>query len=377
MTSSTSSSSRVRNLRLIVAAAWLVGCAGPRPVPPPVADPASLPRLRVLVLPPENLVVGPLPTREVTERLAQMVALAGADVIGGERLDEYLAKYRIRYTGGVDAVASRAAREDLGADAILASSFVLWSGSTPVASFVARLVRTSDVPAVLWMDGYARTGDDAPGLFALDVVGDPAVLQAEALSQVGASLQAYLATGVHPAPCTGGGWWRPRLAYRARPDERATATVAVLPFVNTTLRRGAGEVVALEIAREFANADGFRLVEPGIVRDELLRRRIVMEDGVSLDQARVVSATLDADLVVAGYVFDFEDGGMKPSSNFTVMVIDRKTGRVVWESVSHNKGDDSETIFGLRKVSTAPLLTCRMAREMIDGMTGARGIPRR
>jgi hypothetical protein len=377
MTSSTSSSSRVRNLRLIVAAAWLAGCAGPRPAPTPVADAAATPRLRVLVLPPENLMVGPLPSRDVTERLAQMVALAGADVIGGERLDEYLAKYRIRYTGGVDAAASKAAREDLGADAILTSSFILWSGSAPVASFVARLVRTSDVPAVLWMDGYARTGDDAPGLFALEVIGDPAVLRAEALSQVGASLQAYLATGVHPARCTGGGWWRPRLAYRARPDERATATVAVLPFVNTTLRRGAGEVVALEIAREFANADGFRLVEPGIVRDELLRRRIVMEDGVSLDQARVVSATLDADLVVAGYVFDFDDSGSNPSTNFTAMVIDRKTGRVVWESVSHNKGDDSETIFGLRKVSTAPLLTCRMAREMIDGMTGARAIPRR
>jgi hypothetical protein len=118
-------------------------------------------------------------------------------------------------------------------------------------------------------------------------------------------------------------------------------------------------------------------VEPGIVREELLRRRIVMEDGVSLDQARVLSNTLDADLVVAGYVFDFEDGGSNPSVNFTVLVIDRKTGRLLWESVSHDKGDDSETVFGMRKVSTAPRLTCRMAREVIDGMTGARAIPRR
>jgi hypothetical protein len=118
-------------------------------------------------------------------------------------------------------------------------------------------------------------------------------------------------------------------------------------------------------------------VEPGIVRDELLRRRIVMEDGVSLDQARVVSAALDADLVVAGYVFDFEDGGGAPNSNFTAMVIDRKTGRMIWESISHNKGSDSETLFGLRRVSTAPRLTCRMAREVIDAMTGQRSMPRR
>ncbi len=90
------------------------------------------------------------------------------------------------------------------------------------------------------------------------------------------------------------------------------ASIAVLPFVNETRRRGAGEILALEFAWQLANADGFRVVEPGIVRDELLRRRIVMEDGVSLDQARTVSVTLDADLVMAGYVFDFEEGGNAP-----------------------------------------------------------------
>ncbi len=91
-----------------------------------------------------------------------MVALAGADVIGGERLDEYLAKYRIRYTGGIDPVAAKAAREDIGADAILVTTVLLWGGDAQVA-VVSRLVSTADTPAVLWMDGYARTGDDSPG----------------------------------------------------------------------------------------------------------------------------------------------------------------------------------------------------------------------
>ncbi len=176
--------------------------------------------------------------------------------------------------------------------------------------------------------------------------------------------------------CAGGGWWRPRIAYRARPDERMVASIAVLPFVNETRRRGAGEVLALEFAWQLANADGFRLVEPGVVRDELLRRRVVMEDGVSLDQARTISVTLDADLVLAGYVFDFDDGGT-PVSNFTAMVIDRKTGRVVWRSTSFDRGNDSEMLFGVGRVSTAALLTCRMAREVVDGMTGKTSVPGR
>ena len=356
--------------------AWLSGCASARPAASS-ADEGQRPRLKILVLPLENLSTGPLPSRDVTQRLEQMVATAGADVIGGQRLDDYLAKYRIRYTGGVDPVAAKAAREELGADAILATTVMQWGGSPPRAALVVRLVSSADTPAVLWMDGYARTGDDSPGFLGLSLVHDPQVLQGEALQRLRVSLEAYLASGLRGQRCADGGWWRPRVAYRARPDERQVATVAVLPFVNETRRRGAGEILALEFARQFANADGFRLVEPGIVRDELLRRRIVMEDGVSLDQARLVSATLDADLVVAGYVFDFEDGGGTPYVNFTAMVIDRKTGRVVWESVSYNKGTGSETVFGIRTVSTAPRLTCRMAREVIDGMTGARGMPRR
>ena len=59
------------------------------------------------------------------------------------------------------------------------------------------------------------------------------------------------------------------------------------------------------------------------------------------------------------------------------MVIDRKTGRVIWESTSYNKGNDSETVFGLRTVSTAPALTCRMIRGFLDVLTGERRVPGR
>ena len=377
MTSSTSSSSNMRIAVLAaLAIAFLAGCATPGPQASAGGE-APRPTLRVLVLPPENLAQGPLASREVTARLEQMVATVGADVVGGVKLDEYLARYRIRYTGGVDPAAARAAREDLGVDAILATTVLLWGGATAQVALVTRLVSTADTPTVLWMDGYARTGDDSPGIFALNVVNDPQVLQAEAMQQIGRSLEAYLTRGARAGQCSGGGWWRPRIAYRARPDERKVASIAVLPFVNETRRRGAGEVLALEFAWQLANAEGFRVVEPGVVRDELLRRRIVMEDGVSLDQARVVSVTLDADLVLAGHVYDFEDGAGAPVSNFSAIVIDRKTGRMVWQSTSHDKGNDSETLFGLRRVTTAPLLTCRMAREVIDGMTGARSLPSR
>jgi TolB-like protein len=372
MISSTSSSSRRTALAALLVWSGIAVAQAPQGLAVPEGRRPS----RVLVLPLENLVGGPIPGKEMQLRIERMAAMAGADVISGEPLDEYLARYRIRYTGGVDPVAARAARDDLGADAILVTSVLLLHAIPPRFGLTLRLVAAGDVPIVLWMDGVARSGDQAPGLFNLGLVLEPEVLQAEVLNALTRSLDDHLAGRAPRGPaCPDGGWFLPRVTFRARPDVRDATSVVVLPFVNQTNRRSAGEVVALEVSRQFAASPGFRLVEPGTVRDEILRRRIVMEDGVSIDEARVLSATLDADLVVAGYVFDYEDSSSVPSTNFTVMVIDRKTGRVVWKSTSYNKGTDSETLFGLRTVGTAPDLACRMVRGVLDVMNGSTGLP--
>jgi hypothetical protein len=337
----------------------------------PPRDPNAPPPSKVVVLPPENLAATAVPLRELGLRIEMMTAAAGADVISGARLEEFLAKYRIRYTGGIDRTGSKAARDEVGAQAVLVTTVELFGTSPPRLGLAMRLVTTEEEPTVVWSDAYARDGNDAPGLFNLGIVGDVQELVAEGLSRLGRSLEQYLeGKKFRGRECPGGGWFRPRLAYRARPDQRDVAEVAVLPFVNFTRRYGAGEVVALEFTRQFALADGFRVVEPGIVRDALLRRRIVMEDGVSIDQARTLVATLDVDLVVAGYVFDYEDTPNNIAANFTVMVVDGKTGRVVWESTSFNKGTDSGTLFGLNTVSTVPRLACRMAREVLDSLRG-------
>jgi hypothetical protein len=330
------------------------------------------------VLPVENLAAAPVPLVEFLGPIDRMVALAGADVISGAPVDEYLARYRIRYTGGVDRVAARAAKVDLGADAILVTSIELYTTTPPRLGIAMRLVAAGDEPTVLWAEGVSRSGDESPGLFQLGLILDLGRLQFDVMGALGSSLELFL-SGKGPAAtrCPQGGWFRPRIAYRARPDERDVQSMAVLPFVNYASRRSAGELVALEFTRQFAAAEGYRVVEPGIIREELLRKRVVMEDGVSVDQARMVLNALEADLVVAGYVFSYEDTTGLPGANFTVLIIDRKTGRIVWESTSYNLGNDSETVFGLRKVGTAPGLTCRMIRAAIDTLAGQMAMPPR
>jgi len=373
MTSSTSSSSRRAAVALLASA--LAGCAGAGAAGP-MLEPTG-PSARVLVLPPENLTGGSLPARELMEPIERALATRGVDVITGAQLEEWLARYRIRYTGGVDAVAAQAAREELGADGLLVTSIQVYDDA-PRLALSMRLVASGPEPRIVWAESWGRTGADSPGLLGLGFVGSLEELRAEALGSLFASLGDRLeGRGPVARPCPGGAWFDPRIAYENPPDRRESTSVAVLPFVNYTRRRGAGELLALEFTGQVAAVPGVEAVEPGVVRDALLKRRIVMEDGVSLDQARTLTNALQADLVVAGYVFDFDDGGYVPVANFTVLVLDRKTNRIVWESTSWNKGTDSETVFGLNRVTTGHQLACRMARNAVVGFAPRGTLPPR
>jgi hypothetical protein len=130
-------------------------------------------------------------------------------------------------------------------------------------------------------------------------------------------------------------------------------------------------VVALEMVRALAASERFEVMEPGRVREQLLSYRIILEGGVSFDTARVVAGMLDVNLVVSGYVREFNDAGV-PKVEFTVLVLEKRTEELVWQSTSYNTGADGVWFFGLGQVSTASALTCRMMRNVVEGMAGMR-----
>ena len=104
--------------------------------------------------------------------------------------------------------------------------------------------------------------------------------------------------------------------------------MAILPFVNETGRRDAGEVVALEFLR-MLEASGLAVVEPGLLRNELLNFRS-WSARRALDSARVVMELLDADYVLAGTVHEFQGTATAqsaPAVQFTAMLNERRKKR--------------------------------------------------
>jgi TolB-like protein len=373
VTSSTSSSSRRGALAAVAGlclAASSLACAGHARTHAPG-------ELRVALLPVYNLTGSTAPTRELASPLAMALARAGLDVVEGEPVEEYLSRHRLRFTGGIDGAAAAAAREELGVDALVLTSLELYSTNTPPKlAITIRLVSADPDPVVLWMDGAFLTGDDSPGLLGLGRISKVEKLVGKALSQLARSAGRAAQRGFPSVQrCPTEGRFRPDIAFAApRLDAKKEYSVAVLPFTDHSGRRGAGELVALQFVHQLAAVPGLHVVEPGVVRDRVIRNRIVALGGASRATARVLRGAMDAELIVSGSVMSFSETGTAgvPTVEFDVSLIETRSGEVVWESTSKSRGDEGVLYAKIGQVNTASDLACRMARDVADEI--ARGV---
>jgi TolB-like protein len=325
----------------------------------------------------QNLSGRPAPLKALAEAIELTVRSHGFDVVAGDAVKRVLAAHRIRFVGGLDAATAKAMRDELGVDAVLVSTVQIHDPTFPPKfGLEQRLVSVAGPPAIVWADGVAVGGTDSPGLLGLTVIPSVEVLQAKGLAQLGDSLAAYVDDGRAPAPTCGR--IQPRVISRPRGlYGTGRPTIAVLPFVNQTNRRDAADAVALEVVRQLQMSGRFDVVEPGVVRSELLALRIILEGGASFDTTRVMGSSVHADILVSGYVRDYTDlpgRSGPPRVEFSVYAVDRVSGDVVWWSNSRATGEDGVLFFGLGRVSTAASLACGAARGVAERVVSDRDV---
>jgi TolB-like protein len=368
--SSSSSSSRCPRRAALVAIALVAACShGQRPGPAP---------LKLAVFPVQNAAGGAAPIRALTDALDAALVARGVEIVPRADLDRVLANHRLRFTGGVDRKMAAALREDLGADAVLVPTLELHVADVPPKDALAvRLVDTTDRPVVLWADSVARSGDDAPGLLAVGLVNSSGDLDAMVVAEVARRVAAFVTKRAPGDSCGDAGRFAPRHVFRAPVlDDVGRRSIAVLPFINATSRRSAGDVIVGQFVAQLARSGSFEVVDPGLIREELLGHRIVLEGGVSVDNALALLSLLNADLVLSGYVrsYDARTGGQgTPKVEFTTYVLDRRTQELVWSSTSFGDGNDGVFFFGAGRVRTTSALSCRMVKGVVDRVVGQRG----
>jgi hypothetical protein len=330
---------------------------------------------KIAVFPVENLSGGSAPLTEIRQFLVDSLAAQGVAVLGDDALDAFMARHRVRYTAGIDAATAESLRQETGVDGVLVASLELSSDlPPPKVALVARLVSITSVPSVVWADDTGLAGDDAPGWFGLGLVEDYQTLLGRAMDRLAGSLLAYVKIGEAAARPKSASKFRPKMSYRSPAiDPGKTYTVAVVPFFNVSDRRNAGEILALLFMRHLSDVGQFRVAESGVTRRQLLDARIIMDGGLSLSDAETVAALVDADFVLGGRVIryqDYDGAGGRASVDFSAVLIERKSRRVVWSSSSYNDGSDGVRFFGRGMTRTAHAMATQMTRltaEMIAG----------
>ena len=329
----------------------------------------------IAVFPIENLAGTRAPVREIRESLISLLRTRGLDVIEDETLEKFMARNRIRYTGGIDDATAQAFGRETSAKGVLIVSIELYSElNPPKMSLISRLISTSDRPTILWADGVELAGDDSPGILGVGLIEDPKILLRKALQSLSDSLTSSLLMKKGEPGREVKKKFRPKIAYRS-PEivQGKKYKVAVLPFFNKSERKYGGEIIQLQFIKNLQELGSLEVIEPGLVRQQFLKMRIIMDQGVSLPDAEAIFATLDADLVVSGDLITYQDyqGVLgTPKVDFSVLFVDGKGRKVVWSSTSYNTGDDGVFFFDWGRVNTAHSMASQMIRWIGEMMLG-------
>ena len=328
----------------------------------------------VAVFPIENLSGTMAPLKDIRGLYISQLKRRGFHILEEETLEKFMARNRIRYTGGISKAVAQAFKNETGAGGVLITSLELYSeANPPKIALTSRLVSTGGDPTILWIDGVGLAGDDSPGILGLGLIEDPKALLEKAIGRLTGSLEKYLGkTSKSENIKSAKKKFRPKVSYRSDilvPDTRYT--VAVVPFLNFSGRKNAGEILELQFIRNLKKFEQFDVIEPGIVRQQLLTLRIIIPEGISLANADALFATLNADLILAVNVAEYADyqGTFgKPKVDFFAQMIDRKSRSVVWSSVSHNEGDDGVFFFDRGRVNTAHAMASQMTQWIGEKM---------
>jgi TolB-like protein len=153
--------------------------------------------------------------------------------------------------------------------------------------------------------------------------------------------------------------------YRLVMVKDAIPTIAVVPFFNGSTKKNAGDIMMFQFVKELKKLEDFVVIEPGVVREQFLNMRVIMYEGISSSDIDLITSNIDADLIMAGKVMDYQDDIAlygEPKVAFSVMLIDRSSKRIIWASRSYSKGNDAVTLFDWGSVNSANEMVSEMVR---------------
>jgi TolB-like protein len=332
----------------------------------------------VAVMPIANISKQWAPYAVIKRSMTALVQEQGLTVVDDTVLERFLEKHRIRYTGGMDRATAQVFEEENVARSVLITNLEHYDQMYPPKIAIAsRLVSVRKRPEILWMDSTGLAGHDNPKLLDLGLITNHQVLLEKAIRILSGSFQLFLQNKITIID-EERGWleeprFEPKIYHRSSAifDKARGFTVAVFPFFNLSDRKYGEDIMALHFVREMTKLKNIHVIEPGVVRDALLKKRVIMYDGISLFNAQAIFSMLNADFILTGNILDYNDypGAFgRPDVDFSTRLIERRNLETVWSSKSYSKGDDDVYFFDFGKVNTANEIASEMVRAIVEKM---------
>jgi TolB-like protein len=146
------------------------------------------------------------------------------------------------------------------------------------------------------------------------------------------------------------------------------ATLAVMPLVNLSKYDEAGDVVMNSLLIQLLDIDFFEIVDPGLVDNAVLERRIRFTDRLPLATLQELGRDLNAEYMLLGSVNEFDMITSRtetvPLVSISVRIVRSETGTIFWAATHTRRGDDAESIFGLGRIMTLEQLTAVAVKDI-------------
>jgi TolB-like protein len=332
---------------------------------------------RVALLPFENVSGSIASINVVMPLLESALHERGWQLAGQDQIEQFLFRHRIRNSGMLSRTGLEALRQELGVGLAVVGSVALYNDSTdnPQWGLCARVVSVT-AGDIIWGEAVGATGGDFTTVLGLGTIRSVDRLAAEVVKRL---LRHFPREGqpfAVPRPERDfpelhrlyfglrAGYVSPTL--KTDPPRR----IAVLPFENTSERKGAGRIVTDVFLTALVQRRGFEVIDPGVVLQALVATGAAPYGAIDLEMLTKVGKQVEADAVIIGSVLEYNEGLPRAASTSPEVALDARmldvgTGRILWFAAHSRRGEDSQLLLEFGKIKAMVPLVLKVTREMV------------
>ncbi len=251
-------------------------------------------------------------------------------------LRSVLRKYRIRSIGSVNRRDVLNIKKSTIINRIILGSINIYeSQKNPEISISIRIIDTDQL-SIITAGTISATGSDFEKMFGLNKIGSVELLLEKVVDDLFSNLVEKL-----------------KNYNNLSIDNNVSHIVAIVPFDNISEKKYAG-LITSNILLSNLIRKGFKVIEPGIIKEYMLRNKRVLRGEIDLKTLEQFNTELNIDLLITGSVehFKLARSIRQPELEIGARALDADNGRIIIMFNDSRKGNDSETIFGFGKINS-------------------------